>query len=143
MATLLLIKATLRQNGDILLLSGVIEVPHLPTEHTPLQRGVEEDHGEGEGVKTTMAEEDHHPLVTGKREAEVKIVNVVEKKDLLERESLPYLTTQATRRQAEEVAVEGDLQLLQETVLLTATGHLEAEARLFCPTPLLLPFTLQ
>ena len=98
MATLLLIKVSLHQNGDIILLSGVIEVPCLPTEHMPLQRGVEGDHGEGEGIKTTMAGEDHHPLVTGKREEEVKIAIVVEKKDLLERESLPYLMMQVTRR---------------------------------------------
>ena len=142
MATLLPIEATLpHRNGDILKLSGVIEVPHQPTEATPLQRRVEGDHGGVEGIKTTMEGEDHRPLVTDKREAEVKIVIVVERKDLLERESLLTLTTLAVTKQAAEVAVEGEVQLLQETVALTAVGLLEAEARPFCPIhPLLFTF---
>lgn len=138
------IEATLpHQNEDILKLNGVIEVPHQPTEATPLQRRVEGDLGGVEGIKTTMEGEDHHPLVTDKREVEVKIVIVVEKKDLQERESLLTLTTLAMRRQAAEVAVEEELQLLQETVPLRAVGHLEAEAHPFFPIRPLLLFTLQ
>lgn len=141
MAILLLIEATLpHQNGDILLPSGVTEDPHQPTEATPPQRRVEGDHGGAEG---TMEGEDRHPLVTDKREVEVKIVIVVERKDLLERESLLTLMTLAVRRQAVEVAVEGELRLLQETVALTAVDHLEAEALPFCPIHPLLLFTLQ